>query len=194
VKHWPWNIILIIVASLLIVIGIAPAADLFMWSKAHNLFPLRMPLPVKNGEYTSPFFKTDLDDTYEIEIYTSDYPAQKAQMDLDWKIVDDRGTIIKQGTYSDRIDSGYETIGVYRPKLGLHQRIIVRIQNVIQGTGAAHPILLIGLPDRNNDFYNARDIFTAWAYITVGPGALLLLYLLFRRVKRPKFPLAPTKP
>jgi len=107
-------------------------------------------------------------------------------MDLDWKIVDDTGTIIKQGTYSDRIDSGYETVGEYRPKLGLRQRIIVRIQNVIQGTDATHPILLIGLPDRNSDYCDVRDIFNAWAVITAGPGALLILFLVFRRMRQPK--------
>jgi len=186
VKHWPWNRILAIFASLLVVIGIAPTAYLFIWSKAHNLFPLRMPLPLKRGEYISQFYKTDLDETYVIEIYTDNYPAQTAQMDLDWKIVDDTGTIIKQGTYSDRIDSGYETVGEYRPKLGLRQRIIVRIQNVIQGTDATHPILLIGLPDRNSDYCDVRDIFNAWAVITAGPGALLILFLVFRRMRQPK--------
>jgi hypothetical protein len=186
----PWKRILAILACLLIVIGIAPPAALF-FGGSHSFFPLQMPLPLKPGEYASQFFKTELDDTYEIEVTTDDYPAQQVQMDLDWKIVDDTGSIIEQGTYSGRIDSGYETIGEYRPKPGLRQRIIVQIQNVIQATGKAHPQLLIGLPQRNSDYCDARDIFNAWAYVTAGPGAILLLFLLIRRIKRSREPLAP---
>jgi hypothetical protein len=183
VKSWLWKNSLAIVACSLIVAGMAPAIDLFTWSKAHNLFPARMPLPLKRGEYTSTFFKADLDETYEIQIGTVDYPAQIAQMDLDWKIVDNRGTILKQGTYSDLIDSGDRTIGEYQPKAGLQQRVIVQIKNVLKGADAAHPQLIIGLPQRSDDFYNVRDVFNVWAVITAVSGALLLIFWLIRRMK-----------
>jgi len=186
VKNWPWSIILTIFACLLIVIGIVPRANQFMWRRVHNLQPLRMPLPLKKGEYTSQFFKTDLKDTYKIDFSSDDDPTNLARIDLDWKIVDDRGFIIKQGTYSNPIDNGFDAIGEYRPKLGTRQRIIVRIQNVIPEKVGAHTELLIGLPQRINDFFNIRDMFNAWACITSGPGALLLLFLLIRRMRQPK--------
>jgi hypothetical protein len=188
VNSWLWRNSLAIVAGSLIVVGMAPAIDLFIWRKAHNLFPARLPLPLKRGEYASAFFKTDLGEKYEIEISTDDYPAQIAQMDLDWKIVDETGNVIQQGSYKGQINSGPVSIGEYQPRVGSQQRVIVQIQNVLQGTDAAHPLLMIGLPDRSNKFYNSRDVFNAWAVIVAGPGALLLLYWLIRRTKRPAQP------
>jgi hypothetical protein len=191
-KNWPWNKILVGVAFLLIVVGIVPRARLFFWSKSHNLFPLTMPLPLKSGEYASLSFKTDLRDTYEIDLSTVDYPAKEAQVDLNWKVVDDAGTTIEQGAFEGRIDSGPMKIGQYKPKLGQRQRVIVRINRDVQGTEAVHPQLQIGLPQKNSDLCDAIDILNAWAFVMAGSGAALLLFLLILRMRRSKNPMDAT--
>jgi hypothetical protein len=193
-KSWPRNKILAVVAGSLIFIGVAPRVNLYFWHRAHNLFPLQMPLPVKTGEYTSPFFTTDLDEAYEIEAYTSDYPAQKVQMDLDWKVEDEVGGVIQKGTYSGPIDSGYELIAQYRPKLGTSQRIVIEIRKAVQETGAAHPQLSVGLPYVNSDYYDGRDFLNLLALIVAGTGALLLLFLQIPHLRRVRDRHAPARP
>ena len=184
-KHWPWGKILASFACLLIVIGIVPPAALF-FGGSHNFFPLEMPLPLKSGEYTSQLFTTDWGDTYEIYIIPADYRAKKVQLNLDWKIVDENGNVIQQGRYSERTETNWVTIGEYQPKIGQRQKIIIKVNQNIEGNSTAQPRLIIGLPQRNSDYFDVRDIFNAWAVITAGPGTLLLFFLLFRRLRRPK--------
>ena len=184
-KHWPWNKILAIFACLLILIGIVPPAALFFGGN-RNFFPLQMPLPLEKGEYTSHIFTTDLDDAYEIYIIPDDYRTKKIQLNLDWKIVDESGNVIQQGIYRDRTETNWVAIGKYQPKIGQRQKIIIKVNQNIEGIGTAQPRLIIGLPQRNSDYYDVRDIFNAWAIVTAGPGATYLLFLIFRRMRHPK--------
>jgi len=68
-KQWRWRKILIGVAVFLVVLGIAPLAYFFGFGRTHNFTPLSVPISLKSGEYVSPFFTTDLDDDYQVEIY-----------------------------------------------------------------------------------------------------------------------------
>jgi len=68
-KQWRWRKILIGVAVFLVVLGIAPLAYFFGFGSTHNFTPLSVPISLKSGEYVSPFFTTDLDDDYQVEIY-----------------------------------------------------------------------------------------------------------------------------
>ena len=184
-KHWPWSKILAIFACLLIVIGIAPPASLF-FGGSHNFFPLKMPLPLTKGEYTSQIFTTDLDDAYEIYIIPDDFRTKKIQLNLDWKIVDESGNVIQQGRYRELTETNWVTIGEFQSKINRRQKIIVKVNQNVEGIGTAQPRLIIGLPQRNSDYYDVRDIFNAWAVIIAGPGAILLLFLLIRRMRQPK--------
>ncbi len=89
VKSWPWRVIFGGIGGLLILVGVAPMAYLLWFGTAHNFEPLSAPLSLKRGEYTSAFFKTDLDEDYQVEIYF--LPSDRTPLDLDWKIVDENG-------------------------------------------------------------------------------------------------------
>jgi hypothetical protein len=69
VKSWPWSKIIAGTGCVLILVGIVPLAYVFGWGTAHNFEPLSVPLSLRNGEYTSPVFTTDLSENYQIQIY-----------------------------------------------------------------------------------------------------------------------------
>lgn len=56
------------VACSLVLLGVTPLAYLYWWGAVHNLRPLSMEFPLKRGEHSSPFFKTALNDTYQIDL------------------------------------------------------------------------------------------------------------------------------
>jgi len=119
--------ILFMVAGLLIFVGIAPLACSLGWVWTHDLESLSMPIPLKRGEYTSPLFATDLDDEYQIEIY--DLPPHLVPLDVDWKIGDDAGALIRSGRFHEDQMGGNAVVldRGYRPKQGSRYRIIVNI-------------------------------------------------------------------
>ncbi len=128
-KRWPWRTLLIGIGLFLVLVGIAPLAYMSWWGSNHNLEPLSVPVSLKRGEFKSPFFTTDLDDDYQIEIYFLPYP--RTPLDLDWKIVDETGALISSGEYSeDKQMGGNDAIleRHYRPKRGFRQKIMVNIR------------------------------------------------------------------
>jgi len=59
-KKWRLSKILTIVACSTVLIGGAPWAYMSWWVSTHNSEPLSIQLALKRGEYTSPYFITDL--------------------------------------------------------------------------------------------------------------------------------------
>jgi hypothetical protein len=130
VKRLPWATILLSVGVSLVLVGVAPLGYLFWRGSAHNWEPLSAHIALKRGQFKSPLFTTDLDDDYQIEIYF--LPPHQIPLDLDWRITDEKGTIIQSGTYSeDHQMGGNDAIltRCYQPKRGSLQRIIVNIQS-----------------------------------------------------------------
>jgi len=183
-KSWPWSKILTGIGCLLLLMGLAPLAWLLWWGSAHNFEPLSVPLSLKRGEYTSPLFKTDLDEAYQIQIYF--LPPHSIPLDLDWKVVDDRGAVIQSGAYKEGNTGGNNVnVGEYRPKRGLHQRIIVNIHQEVDAAGS-DPKLHIGVPEEGLGMAYGSGAAIGWAALIAGPGAIVLLVLLIRRATRPK--------
>jgi hypothetical protein len=152
----------------------------------HNLEPLSIPLPLKRGEFVSRYFKTDLDDSYQIDLYWSPFPDPKTEVDLDWKIVADTGIVIQQGTYKSRIDGANSVgLGTYRPKRGLRQRIVVNIHQDVQGSDG-QPKLQIGVPEVSLDLAEGYyPLSTLWAGLFAGSGLITFGFLRFRREDNP---------
>jgi hypothetical protein len=169
----------------LILLGIAPLAHISWWGIGHNLEPLSVPLSLKRGESKSPFFTTDLDDDYQIEIYFLPYP--RTPLDLDWKIVDETGALISSGDYSeDKQQMGGNDAILerhYRPKRGLRQKIIVNIHRDVQARDSDTK-LHIGLPERGLEQAYGFAAAIKWAAIIAGPGAIVLLILAILRAVR----------
>jgi hypothetical protein len=183
-----WHAVLIGIACLLIVVGVAPLAYLLWQGGAHNLEPVSMPISLKRGEYASPFFTTDLDDDYQVDIYF--LPFRRTPLDLDWKVVDDTGKVIQSGSFSDhRYPGGNNAIlGHYRPKRGLRQRVVVNIHQDVQTPDLQAPgsdiRLHVGLPERGLERAYGSAAAIGWAAIVGGAGTLMLLVLLIMRAIR----------
>jgi len=185
VKRWPWNRILAGIACLLILVGVAPLAYLIWFGTAHSFEPLSMPFPLKRGEYTSPYFTTDLDEDYQVEIYS--LPFDRTTLELDWKIVDETGVVIQSGTYTDAGQGrGNDAIlsRNYRPRRGVRQRAMVTVHQDVASTGYSDVRLHVGLPERSLESAYGSAAFLAWAGWIAGPGVLMLLVLLIVRAVR----------
>ena len=192
-KSWPWRVIFGGIGGLLILVGVAPMAYLLWFGTAHNFEPLSAPLSLKRGEYTSAFFKTDLDEDYQVEIYF--LPADRTALDLDWKIVDERGLVLQSGVYTeDQHSGGNDAILTrkYRPKRGSANRVIVNVHQDVQvksGEGQLHPAdvrLHVGVPERGLEQAYGSAAAIVWAAVVGGPGVILLVCLLVMRAIRPK--------
>lgn len=183
-KRWPWRTLLVCVAVFLVLVGIAPLAYISWWGNSHNLEPLSVPLSLKRGESKSPFFTTDLDDDYQIEIYFLPHP--RTPLDLDWKIVDETGALIRSGDYSEDQQMGGNDVILdrhYRPKRGLRQKIMVNIHRDVQAR-LSDTRLHIGLPERGLEQAYGSAAAMRWAAIVAGAGAIVLLILAILRVVR----------
>jgi hypothetical protein len=188
VKSWPWSKILAGIGGLLVLVGVAPFVCLLWWGTTHNFEPLAFPLTLKRGEYTSPVFKTDLNEPYQIQIYF--LPQHNIPLDLDWKIVDDSGAAIQSGAYlEEHLGGNSVNLGEYRPRRGSHQKIIVNIHHDVDAAGSDLK-LHIGVPEESLGMAYGAAAAIGWAAIVAGAGAIMLLVLLIRRAMQPKVPLA----
>ena len=170
--------ILVGVGCLLLLAGIGPL--LFAVWEGSQSQPLAVPFSLKRGEYTSPYFRTYLSGAYQIDI--DSLPFQRTPLDMDWKIVDDRGSVILQGTYADQDRGGNDVILTreYRPRFGQRQRIITDVhRDVVAARSTAR--LEIGQPEISLDLSYGVFLILGWAGIVGGAGGILLVVLLVRR-------------
>jgi hypothetical protein len=185
VKKWPWTKIFFGVACLLVLVGVEPLA--YMFWEGENAQPLSMPLPLKSSEYASPYFRTYLSGNYQIQMEWAGRPdaqAEQAVVDLDWKIVDESGAVIQQGTYSELLDGANNVnLGEYRPKFGQRQRIITIVHQDVQGS-RANATLEIGQPEISLDLGYGAFLILGWACLVGGSGAIVFCVLLIRRMTR----------
>ena len=181
-RQWPWSRILVIVACLLILLGVGPLAWMF-W-EGSNSQPLSMPLTLKRGEYTSPYFRTYLSGAYQIQMDWARFPDPQAIVDLDWKIVDPNGTVLRQGAYSDWLRGGNNiNLGEYQAKFGQRQRIITRVHKDVE-VDSADARLTIGQPEISLDIGYGAPLFLGWAGAVGGPGIIILCVLFIRGAVR----------
>ena len=190
-KSWPWTKIVAGIGCLLVLLGLAPLAYLYFWATTHNFEPLSVPLSLKRGEYTSPFFTTDLNETYQIQIYF--LPPHSTPVDMDWKIVDDRGAVIQSGAFREEHTGGNNVnLGQYRPKRGSRQKIILNIHQDVDADGSDLK-LHVGVPEESLSMAYGLAAAIRWAALVAGPGAIVLLVLLIRRAMLSSFFKLPTE-
>ena len=189
------------IGGVLILAGVTPFAYLLWFGTAHNFEPLSAPLSLNRGEYTSALFKTDLDEDYQVDIYS--LPYNRSPLDLDWKIVDERGALIQSGVYTeDQHYGGNDAILTrrYRPKRGSANRIILNVHQDVQaksGEGQLQPTdvrLHIGVPERTLEQASGSVAAIAWAAVVGGLGAIILIFLLVMRAIGPKTPAPGSNP
>lgn len=200
-KKWPQNNILVAVGCLLVLLGVGPLAYEF-WA-VNQSQPLSVPFSLKQGEYTSPYFRTYLGGDYQIDI--DSLPFRRTPLEIDWKIVDENGAVVQQGTYADPVGGGYQpspdsplerlgndaVLGHYRPRFGLRQRIITIVHEDVQAV-SDNARLEIGQPELGLDLSYGFFMLLGWAAAVGGTGAIMLLILLIRRATSRKAPADPS--
>jgi hypothetical protein len=162
-------------------------ASILWFGWAHNFTPLSMPLPLTRGQVTSPIFKTDLTDNYQIDLDWSWTPAQRIDQPfdiaIDWKIVDPQETLIRQGAFDQRGPQGNEArLGFYQPsKRGSRQRIILDVHRDVPELAGAHPVLRVETAERGLQQAYGSAFAMVLAAVIAGPGLILLIIGLFLR-------------
>ncbi len=184
VKTWAWRKIVAGVGWSLLLLGLAPLARLVWWEVTHNPRPVSVPVPLKRGEYSSPFFKTERNEDYRIEIGWDAPGAEWKALDLDWRIVDDSGALLQQGNYNYRLRGKTATLGRYHSTRRLRQRLIIRNLQDARGLDLAHPKLEISLPERSLEMTYGAIYPVKLAFVVAGPGMLILLFLFIARATR----------
>ncbi len=186
-KNWPWNKILVGAGWLLLVAGITPGAYILVrLGNAHNQKPLSVPVSLKQGVFTSPYFTTDSSGDYLIDLSWDLIPARQTSVDLDWKIVSDNGSVLEQGAFNDLLrGANIITLGEYVPNPGQREQIVLNVHADVQ-QGGAHAKLEIGPPDNSWRFSAAIPFAADWALFVAAPGALLLIVLMIVGAKQRK--------
>lgn len=196
-KRGRWRSILFGIGCFLVALGIFPLAYLLWFGHVHNFQPLSMQLPFKQGEYTSAEFKTDLNESYmvQVELMDSTYRAIElnpdAVLDLDWKVVGAGGAVLAQGSQNEPIRGANNVnLGEYKPKRGPRQRMIVDIHRDIEEPDDSTVTLEVNSTEDPEGMAFGFVLFAWWAGAVGGLGAVILLVLLFMRARRPARSLA----
>ena len=177
-KKWPWNKILVCVGWLLVAAGITPGAYVLVrLGSAHNQKPLSVPVSLKQGGFTSPYFTAGSGEGYLIDLTWDRIPARQTSVDLDWKIVADNGSVIERGAFNNLL-RGANTIGLgsYKPISGQREQIVLNVHSDVE-QGGAHAKLEIGPRDSSPILSEAIPFAAGWAMVVTTPGAILLLAL-----------------
>jgi hypothetical protein len=159
-------------------VALAPLAYLMWWSSAFVAAPLSVPVSLRNGEISSPFFATYAHDEYQIELYF--LPPARPPTKLDWKVVNRQGSVITSGQYDDRGFGNDAILGYYRPAWGTRQRVILDIHSDT-GQKPVDTTLHVGIPERFEDASFAVIPTTAWAVIIGAVGLIWIVVSLYRR-------------
>lgn len=184
-----WGRVLLIAGSVLLVLGLAPGVYLYWFGLTHNFAPLSMPLPLTHGQVTSPLFKTDLTDNYQIDLDWTGTPAQRfdqpIDIAIDWKIADPQGNLIREGAFERNGPQGNALhLGFYQPtRRGLRQRIIVDVRRDVPELAGAHPVLSVETPERNLEQAYGLAFAMFLAAVIAGPGLILLIVGLVLRAR-----------
>jgi len=189
VKKWPWNKILVCVGWLLLVAGITPGAYLLVrLGSAHGQKPLSVPVALKQGAFTSPYFTAEANGDYLIELSWDMIPARQTLVDLDWKIVAENGSVIEQGAFSSLLrGANTVTLGSYKPVSGQREQAVLNVHADVD-QGGAHAKLEIGPLDRSANLSEAIPLAAGWALFVTVPGAILLLVLaIVGTIRRKKY-------
>jgi hypothetical protein len=170
----------ILKSAILVTVGLAPMAYLCLWwGNPIVVEPLSSPITIKSGEYVSPYFTTYVADQYQIDLYF--LPIRHAPMDIDWKIVNDRGAIIADDEYKEERNVGNNAIlGYYRSARWSRQRIILSIHQDSDDK-PFDTALHIGMPERSLDLSYGILPLLAWAILWSGIASIVLVFDLRRR-------------
>jgi hypothetical protein len=177
----------------LIVVGLAPLAALLWHASTHNFRPLSMNFPLLEGQYTSPEFKTDLNESYMMQLEMMDATGRgiglnpDAVLDLDWTVTDLKGSIVKSGTFNEPIRGGNSlNLGEYAPRRGTRQKLILNLHRDFAEPAGSKVTLEVNSTEDPEGMAFGYVLFATWAAFVGGSGGALLLVMLVLQIARPR--------
>ena len=177
-------------AYVLIFVGVAPLLYTLGWCQTHSLVPLKVPLPVSNGEYVFPF-KVKLDSYYRIQVRANSsagYHPEPCSSGVDgetchkvvlnWKILTDSGDVVKEGAFTT---DSYLPGGESQPfdaKRGSHLRLNLTIHREVNSARPAHAQLSVEEGSGVGEGIGLQlELGVVWALFVAGGGMALLSFL-----------------
>jgi hypothetical protein len=150
-----------------------------------------MQFPPKKGEYTSAPFKTGLLLPYTIDLdWPKPIPEDKQiWLDIDWRIVDDKGGVVTRGSYNDWIVGDAQGLTGYPQGSLKRQRLVLTLPHDVQRMNDDMRLKIS--VDEGEVSLEMSYVFAPailWACVTAGPGAIILLVLLISRQNRREAP------
>jgi hypothetical protein len=168
-----WSNRCFVAACALVLLGVAPIAWLMGWSLFGNPGPVSMPVPVRPGNYGSPWFTTRINDLYELDLGTT--PWRQNPVDLTWQIVDASGNILATGNWHDKTSGTIRiTLARYLPKPGLRQRVLINIPHDVVGSEPV-PTLTVYCPEAALDFSYEAPVAIPWAIVFLGLASVFFV-------------------
>ena len=190
-RPWPWRRILTTLGVVLVVVGLAPLAALLWDVRTHNDQPLSMDFPLRAGQFTSPAFTTDRAESYLIQMEMRDAMGRgiglndDAVLDLDWTISDLHGAAIATGSLDQRMrGANAVNLGEYAPRRGVPQKMIFNLHRDFAEPADSRVTLEVNSTEDPEGRAFGYWMFSWWAWIVGGAGALLLLGLLAQWIMR----------
>jgi hypothetical protein len=170
---------------LLVVAGITPGAYVLA-RLGGNSSPklLSVPVTLKQGSITSPEFTPASSATNFIALDWTGIPLRQTAVDLDWKILGSDGSVIQQGALTSILRGANNvTLGQYQPTAGQRQKVVLNVHTDTVGAGV-NATLNVGPAETSVAVSNDIPVVVTWAIWIAGPGALLLIVLLFVKIRR----------
>jgi len=180
-----WQKILAILGACLVIAGISPFACCLWLAYAPRPEPFSMQFPPRIGEYISLPIAIGFGGPYRIDLeWPGSIPGDRQiWLDLDWKIFDQKGRTVEQGSYHNWITGNTICLAGYARGYRRGQRVVLRMARDVQGVGDSMRLKVSVDEDETLlDLSYVWGISIIFAGIVAGPGVLLLLFLLIRRM------------
>ncbi len=167
----------------LVGVGILPLLIQLGWNHSHKLTALLAPVDLTK-DFTSQTFKTDLNEIYQIDIYS--LARKHSPLNVDWKVIDTAGIVIAGATYREQQVGGSRIrIGEYRATRGLRQKLVLQNRGGAQ-SGVSSSVVQVWLPERALESAQIDSLLVVgWAVLLMGCGiAVVVITALLRSEER----------
>jgi hypothetical protein len=179
-----WRRILAVIAACLILVGLYPLAGCFWLSYAPRPEPSVMQFPLKKGQYTSSPFESGFHGPSRIDLEWQK-PMSQSWLDLDWKLVDDKGATVKQGSHHYWIFGNTAALYGWPEGFRRGQRMVVTVAHDVQGVDEPTQLKVsVDADEIGLDMSYGYGIALIWAGVFVVPGTIILIALLIHRLRR----------
>jgi hypothetical protein len=181
-----WQKILAILGACLVIAGVYPFVSCIWLEYGPRPEPFLMQFQTRKGEYLSTPIVTGFSGPYRIDLeWPETIPGDRhIWLDLDWKIVDQKGRIVEQGSNHSWIVGNTICLGGYAQGYRRGQRVVLSLPHDVQGLEDSMRMKVsVDQDEITLGLSYAWGFSVIFAGIVAVPGALLLIFLAVWRVR-----------